>query len=59
MKYLLAILIVFFTPNLALAYLDPGTGSLLLSSIVALFASAVFFLKSVFYRLAHIMGGGG
>ena len=33
------------------AYLDPGSGSLLLSSIVALFASIVFFIKNIFYKL--------
>ena len=60
MKHLfLCIIALFIFPNVLFAYLDPGTGSLLLSSIVALFASAIFFLKSVFYRLARIMGGGG
>lgn len=33
------------------AYLDPGTGSLLLSSVVAIFASAVYFLKGFFYKI--------
>ena len=37
------------------AYLDPGTGSLLLSSIVAIFASAIYFLKGFFYKIK--MGG--
>ena len=48
------------------AYLDPGSGSLLLSSIVALFASLVFFIKNAFYRLISsplrirpIFNGGG
>ena len=60
MKHLfLCIIALFIFPNVLFAYLDPGTGSLLLSSIVALFASAIFFLKSVFYRLARIVGGGG
>ncbi len=36
------------------AYLDPGTGSLLLSSIVAIFASAIYFIKGFVYK----MGGG-
>ncbi len=39
-----------FIPN-AYAYLDPGTSSLLLSSIVALFASFVYALKSFFYKI--------
>ena len=50
------------------AYLDPGTGSLLLSSIVAIFASFIYFLKNLFYKLTSLstqslrlsnMGGGG
>lgn len=48
------------------AYLDPGTGSLLLSSIVAIFASFVYFFKNIFYRakagrlgLSSIAIGGG
>ncbi len=39
------------SPSIAFAYLDPGSGSLLLSSIVALFASALFFIKNLFYRI--------
>lgn len=38
------------------AYLDPGTGSLLLSSVVAIFASLIYFLKGFFYKIK--MGGG-
>ena len=40
----------------AYAYLDPGTSSLLLSSIVAVFASLVFAIKSFFYKI--ISGAG-
>lgn len=44
-------------------YLDPSTGSLLLSSVVAVFVSAVFMLKSAFYKvyglISHLYGGGG
>ena len=52
----------------AFAYLDPGSGSLLLSSVVAIFASVVFFIKIIFYNLisprvrlsvALTFGGGG
>ena len=35
----------------ALAYLDPGTGSLLLSSVVAIFASLFFVLRGAFYKI--------
>ncbi|MGX2983430.1 CDP-glycerol glycerophosphotransferase family protein [Helicobacter sp. 23-1045] len=47
--------ILLFSQNLN-AYLDPGTGSLLLSSIVAIFASLLYFLKGAFYKIK--MGGG-
>lgn len=67
-----ALFVLALAPNLALAYLDPGSGSLLLSSIVALFASAAFFVKNLFYKIisfgtynplssarsAHSTGGG-
>lgn len=42
------LLFVFVSP--LFAYLDPGSGSLLLSSIVAIFASFVYFFKNLFYR---------
>lgn len=43
----------------AFGYLDPGTGSLLLSSFIALIASFIFFSKSIFYKAAQILMGGG
>lgn len=45
------------------AYLDPASGSLLLSSIVALFASLIFFLRGIVYKFSfltkQIRYGGG
>jgi hypothetical protein len=32
------------------AYIDPGTGSLILQGLVALFVGAVFTLKTFFYQ---------
>ena len=66
-KKLLCVGLVFaLAPSLAFAYLDPGSGSLLLSSVVALCASAVFFVKNLFYRIISFgsfnplaNGGGG
>lgn len=43
----------------AFGYLDPGTGSLLLSSFIALIASFIFLSKSIFYKAAQILIGGG
>lgn len=52
---LFALLCLLLSQNLY-AYLDPGTGSLLLSSVVAIFASLIYFLKGFFYKMK--MGGG-
>lgn len=46
------------SPTLAFAYLDPGSGSLLLSSIIALFASSIFFIKSLFYKTLSFFNNG-
>lgn len=51
---LFALLCLLLSQNLY-AYLDPGTGSLLLSSVVAIFASLIYFLKGFFYKMK--MGG--
>lgn len=47
------LLCVLLSQNLN-AYLDPGTGSLLLSSIVAIFASFIYFFKNLFYRIVSL-----
>lgn len=39
------------TPLPALAYLDPTTGSMLISAIVGLFASLVLAVKTYWYRI--------
>jgi len=45
---LLALLLL---PVPALAYLDPSTGSMLISAIVGLFASLVLAIKTYWYRI--------
>lgn len=40
------------------AYLDTSTGSLLLSSIVAIFATAIYFIKNLFYKIKEILLSG-
>ncbi len=48
---LLITLETFFTfPHYAYAYIDPGTGSLLVSIIVSLFATGLSFIKSIIYE---------
>ena len=39
------------TPVSAMAYLDPTTGSMLISAIVGLFASLVLAIKTYWYRI--------
>ena len=39
-----------FIPQEAYAYLDPGTGSMLVSALVGILATLVFFLKGVCYK---------
>lgn len=58
MLFRLCFVLIFLNSTL-FAYLDPSTGSLLLSSIVALFASLIFFLKNIYYKVVALLSGGG
>jgi high-affinity K+ transport system ATPase subunit B len=52
LRLLLAIMvIILLMPASALAYLDPTTGSMLISAIVGLFASLVLAIKTYWYRI--------
>lgn len=53
-----AIFLLFILSNILFAYLDPSTGSLLLSSIVAIFASLLFLLKGIVYKTIPIIKSG-
>jgi hypothetical protein len=44
-------------PNFA--YIDPGTGSLLMATIIGLGMAAVFSMKGLFYKLVHLLTGRG
>ena len=51
-RLLLAVAVsLVFLPVSALAYLDPTTGSMLISAIVGLFASLVLAIKTYWYRI--------
>jgi hypothetical protein len=51
-RLILAIAItLLLMPVSALAYLDPTTGSMLISAIVGLFASLVLAIKTYWYRI--------
>lgn len=40
-------------PNQAFAYLDPGTGGIILSTIIGLIAGAMFYIKSFFLKVKN------
>lgn len=50
------IICTLYAPN-AYAYLDPGTGSMLLSAGIALVAALFYFVKDVFYKIAVSISG--
>ena len=41
----------------AFAYLDPSTGSMILSAIVGIFATLALALKTYWYKLKSLFGG--
>lgn len=50
-------IILFLQPVSAFAYLDPTTGSMVISAIVGLFASLVLAIKTYWYRLRRFFKG--
>ena len=48
---------MFLQPVSAFAYLDPTTGSMIISAIVGLFASLVLAVKTYWYRLKSLFKG--
>jgi hypothetical protein len=56
MKYskpaVLVLLLGAITSGNAHAYLDPASGNAIVSFFIALFGSAIFFLKSIFYKIS-------
>lgn len=48
------IIFLLFAPVYAWAYLDPGTGSLLLYAIIGVAASIIFALRNLWYRIIEI-----
>ena len=51
---LLVFVSLLLTPISALAYLDPTTGSMVISAIVGLLASLVLAIKTYWYRLRKL-----
>ena len=42
-----------------LLYIDPGTGSLLISVLIALALSVLYFVKGIFYKISYLFFGAG
>lgn len=54
MRYFYLLFFLFF-PSFLFAYLDPGTGSLLLYALVGIGTSLWFLLRGVFYQLSSLL----
>ena len=55
--FVLAAFLLIASP--AHAYLDPGTGSMLISAVIGLFAALALALKMFWYRLVGLFRGKG
>ena len=55
--FLLALFYVFSFSLPAFAYLDPGTGSMLLSAVFGIFATLFFVLKGLYYKIISFIFG--
>lgn len=53
-KILLSLLLI----SPAFAYLDPGTGSMLVYFVMGVFATIIYYFKSFFYKLQALIKGG-
>lgn len=54
---LVMLLMLALAPASAMAYLDPTTGSMLISAIVGLFASLVLAIRTYWYRIKAFFKG--
>jgi hypothetical protein len=58
-RYLPVLAILATFSQQAAAYLDPGTGSMLLQGLIAAIAVAGFTIKTYWYKLRAFFGKGG
>jgi hypothetical protein len=56
MRYFLITLFLFALSQRAAAYLDPGTGSMILQGIIAGLAITAFTIKSYWYKVRGFFG---
>ena len=59
LKYLSTLVLLITFSQQASAYLDPGTGSMILQGIIAAIAVVGFTLKSYWYKIRALFGKGG
>lgn len=57
MRLVILIVLACLAPRPALAYLDPSTGSMIISAIVGLFASVALAVKTYWYRIKSVFRG--
>jgi hypothetical protein len=57
MQVLTTVLLLWCTPQSAWAYLDPGTGSLLVQGAIAAIAAGAFTVKTYWYRIIAFFRG--
>ena len=51
-KYLL-LLVIAVTPQASFAYLDPGTGSMILQAVAGIMFASIFFIKSYYSKIKN------
>ena len=51
MNKLVIILTLSIFPNFVFAYLDPGSGSIIIQAIIGAIASALFFIKMFWFKI--------
>lgn len=56
MKFLVSLFMLSMSMP-AMAYLDPGTGSMIISAIVGLFATCALAIKTYWYKLLRLFKG--
>lgn len=55
MRYLYFIVIFFTVPVFSIyAYLDPGTGSMIVSAVIGALATVIYVFKGWFFKIARI-----
>ena len=55
-KIVLAALGLVFFANPAYAYIDPGSGSAIMSAIIAIFVALGILIKAYWYKLRSLLG---